>query len=138
MSSRRSRKRRKRDADHVDAIEEIGAKAAGFDFLLELAVRRADHARIHALFLVVADAREVAILQHVQQLGLQAGIELGDFVHEKRAALRRLHAAGLSGVRARESALLKTEKLALDKRAGDRRAIHLSQTDHHAKATVCG
>ena len=119
--------RRKRDADHVDAIEKIGAKSAGLDFLLQIAIGRADHARVHALFFMVADAREMAVLQNVQQLRLQAPVELGDFVQEQRAALRHFHAAGFCGVRARESAFLESKQFAFEQRAGNRRAIHFHE-----------
>ena len=58
--------RRKRDADYIDAIEKIGSEAAAFDFARQVSIRRADHAGIHALFFVVADAREMAVLENVE------------------------------------------------------------------------
>ena len=76
---------------------------------------------------MVSDAREVAVLQNVQQFGLQARVELGDLVQEKRAALGHFHAAGLCGSRAGEGALFKSEKLAFQQRAGNRRDNSLSQ-----------
>ncbi len=119
--------RRERDADHVDAVKKIGAESARLDFLLQLSVRRADYARIHSFLFVVADAREMAVLQDVQQLRLQARVELGDFIKEKRAALREFHTARFRGVRSRESAFLESEQLAFEERAGDCRAVHLHE-----------
>ena len=69
---------------------------------MQQAIRGADHARVHAPFFVIAEAREMAVLQDVQQLGLEAGVDLGNFVEEQRSALRQLHAAGFGGVRAGE------------------------------------
>ena len=71
---------RQRDGDHVDAVKKISAKAATRDFLMQQAIGGADDARVHAPFLLVADAREMTILQDVQQLCLQAGIDLRNFV----------------------------------------------------------
>ena len=75
----------------------------------------------------------MAVLEDVEQFRLQARIELGDFVHEQRAALGHFHAAGLRGISAGESALLKSEKLALDQCARNRRAI-----DFHKGSAVPG
>ena len=119
--------RRQRDGDHVDAVEKIGAKTAAGDFLMQQAIGGADDASVHAPFFVIADAREMAVLQDVQQLRLQAGIDLGNFVEEQRSALRHFHAAGLGGVRAGERALLKSEQLAFDQRCRNRRTIHLDK-----------
>ncbi len=80
--------------------------------------------RIHALFFVVADSREVSILQHMKQFGLQAGVEFGDFIQEKRAVFRHLDAAGFRGRGAGERAFFKTEKLAFQQRSGNSRAVH--------------
>ena len=119
--------RRQRDGDHVDAIEEVGAKTAAGDFLVEQAIGGADHAGVQLLFFVIADAREMSVLQNVQQLGLQAGIYLGDFVEKQRAALRHFDASGLGGMRAGEGALLESKELAFDQRSGNGGAIYLNK-----------
>ena len=61
--------------------------------MLQIAIRRADNARIQLLFLVVADSRENAVLQYMQQFRLQAGIELRNLVQEKRATVGHFHPA---------------------------------------------
>ena len=77
--------------------------------MLEAAIGRADDPRVHALFFLIPDTREMAVLQHVQQLRLQVRVELANLVQEERAALRHFHAAGLRRMRPSERTLLKTE-----------------------------
>ena len=43
---------------------------------------------------VVADALELALLEHAQQLGLQLERDLADLVEEERAAVGELEAPG--------------------------------------------
>jgi len=45
--------------------------------------------------LLAADARELAVLEHVQELGLQPQRHLADLVEEERALVGRLELAGL-------------------------------------------
>src|ERR1700751_5622498 len=116
---------RKRDTDHVDAIEKVGPEPARFDFAPQLSVGCADHARIHSFLFVVADACKMAVLQNVQQLCLQAPVELGDLIQEKGPSLRELDEAGFRGVRPGERSLLESEQLAFEQRAWNRWAIHL-------------
>ena len=70
------------EIDHVDAIKQVGAEVARSDFLFQLSIRRADHANFHLFVFLCADAAELAILKQLQQLRLQAHIELGDFIEE--------------------------------------------------------
>ena len=73
--------------------------------------------------LLAADALEPALLEHAQELGLQAERQLADLVEEQRAAVGHLEAAGLLFGRAGERALLVAEQLALDQRLGERGAV---------------
>ena len=62
-----------------------------------------------------ADALELLLLQHAQQLRLQVEPHLGDFVEQQRAAVRALERAFDALDRAGERALLVAEQRALDR-----------------------
>ena len=74
-----------------------------------------------------ADARHLAIFDHAQQPFLRRHRKRAEFVEEQRAAIGLLESprprAGGAGERAR----LMAEKLGLDQRFGQRRAVHRHQ-----------
>src|SRR5581483_2923615 len=74
-----------------------------------------------------ADALELLLLEHAQQLGLEVEPHLGDFVEQQRTAVRALERAldALDG--AGEGALLVAEQRALDESLGERGAIQLNE-----------
>ena len=78
---------------------------------------------VDAQFLRAADARERAVLQKPQQLGLQRPAHVGDLVQENRAAVGLLHAPGLLLERAGERAFLVAEQFAFEQRFRDRGAV---------------
>ena len=123
----RSRKRRHLQIHDIDAIEQILAESAVFDFRFQLAVGGADHAHFHFLVFLGADAAELAVLQQLQQLGLQAQVELGDFVEKEGAAMGHFHAPRLRSVGAGEGAFFVSEEFAFQQRAGDRRTIDFDE-----------
>ena len=61
--------------------------------LLEILVRRRDHAHIDAHRNLTADAIELAFGQHAQQPRLQLRRHVADFIEEQRAAVGLLEAA---------------------------------------------
>ncbi len=75
------------DVDHVDAVEEILAEAALGHRLRQVVVRGENDARIDAMRLIPADGFELELLQHAQQLHLQARAGGADFVEKNRAAI---------------------------------------------------
>ena len=77
-----------------------------------------------------ADALELVLLQHAQQLDLRLERQLPDFVQEDGAAVGQLEAALLLLHRAGEGAALVAEQLALDERGRQRAAVHF---DHHGR-----
>ena len=83
-----------------------------------------------------AEALELALLQHAQQLHLRAEVDVADLVEEERAALGHLEAPLLAGVGAGERALLVAEQLRLDQRVGQRRAAHLDERLLRAQRVV--
>ena len=74
-----------------------------------------------------AEAGELAVLQNLQQLGLQRGRHLADFVEQQRALVAQLELAGLGFVGAGEGAGLVAEELALQQLAGNGGAIDLQE-----------
>ena len=61
-----------------------------------------------------AEPRELAVLQHLQQLGLQRSAHLADLVEEHRAVIGELELPGLVLDGAGERAALETEELRLE------------------------
>ena len=133
MSSRRWRSGGVVQADHVEAVEQILAEAALADLACQIAVRRGDHAHVDADGLVAADALELALLQHAQQLRLRRGRDLADLVEEQRAAVGLLEAAVAARGRAGERALLVAEQLALEHAFGERAAVDAARTGRRAR-----
>src|SRR6185436_12581253 len=62
--------RRQSDWKHVEPIEQVLAKAAFLNELLEILVGGRQHAHIHGHGLIAAKAFEFALLKHSQQPGL--------------------------------------------------------------------
>jgi hypothetical protein len=95
MSSRRSRKRRQLDGHHVEPVIQIVAESAGRYLIFQILVGGGDDAGIDADGAAFADALELLLLQHAQQLDLQLGAHAGDFIEENGAAVCRLESASL-------------------------------------------
>ena len=70
-----------------------------------------------------AEAHELALLEHAQQLGLDRRRHLADLVEEQHAAVGLLDASRLGGDRAGERAALVAEQLRLEQLVGQRRAV---------------
>ncbi len=64
-----------------------------------------------------------ALLEHAQQLGLDAGRHLGDLVEEQRSRVGELEAAWPPFDRPGKGAALVTEDFVLEQRLGNRRAV---------------
>ena len=65
-----------------------------------------------------SETRELAVLQHLQELRLERRVHLADLVQEDRSMIRVLELAELPLVRPREGALLEAEQLALKQLGG--------------------
>ena len=122
---------RQRDRKDVQAIVEIAPEAAVPHLLGQVAVGRGDDADVDVDRARTAEALDLPLLQHAQQLRLQLERQLADLVEEHGAAVRQLEAADLAGVRAGEGAALVAEQLALDQRRRQRRAV-----DDHERAVA--
>ena len=119
--------RRQRDLDHVDAEVEVLAERAGGHGALEIAVGGGDDADVDVHLGQPAQPRELAVLQHLQQLGLQRRAHLADLVEEDRAVVRRLELAGLGVDRAGERAPLEAEQLRFEEVRRQRGTVDLHE-----------
>ena len=61
-----------REGEHVEAVVEVFAEAAGGDFFAQAAVGGGEHAHVERDGHAAAEALDFAFLQHAQQLRLQA------------------------------------------------------------------
>jgi len=118
------------DLDDLEPVVQILPEIAGEHHLLEIPVGGGQHAHVHRLPLVAAQTGELAVLQHVEQLGLQGRLQLRDFVQEDRAAVGLFELADPRGRRAGERTLLVAEQLALQQLGGQRGAV---DADHRVR-----
>ena len=119
--------RRDPDLDHVEPVVEVFAELVRAHRGFEVAVRRCDEPHIGPNDFLAADARELAVLQDVEQLGLQTQRHFTDLVEQQRSAVGRLELAGFLPIRAGERAFLVTEELGLEQLARQCRAIDLQK-----------
>ena len=77
--------RRQLHRDHVEPVEQILAERPVGHHSREVGMRRGDHAHVDLDRVRVADALELALLQHPQQLRLERRAHRPDFVQEQRA-----------------------------------------------------
>ena len=119
--------RRQVDRHDVEPEEQILAELSFGDGLLDIAVGGRNDAYVDAHVVLAAEARELAVLEHLQQLGLQRKAHVSDLVEEHRAVVGELELARLVLDRAGERAALEPEQLRLEQLGGQRGAIHLDE-----------
>src|SRR5262245_36174151 len=79
------------DRDHVQSIEEIGAKGALLHHLLEILVGCGDHAYVHRCHATTAaESLNLLLLERAKEFRLQFQRQVADLVQEQRAAVRVL------------------------------------------------
>ena len=86
-------------------------------------MRGRDDARVDLDRLGAADGPHLLLLQHAQQLDLQAHRHVADLVEQQRAAVRGLEQALVRAVGARERAFDVAEQLGLEQVLGHRAAV---------------
>src|SRR5262245_50781361 len=116
--------RREYDADHIEAIVQILAKAARTDQVFGSLVRRGDDTHIDPARFTCAESIDLSFLQHTQQFGLQQQRHVTDLVQKQGAAMGEFELARsrLSG--SRERATLITEQLAFEQGVRNCRAVN--------------
>ena len=128
--------RRHDDGIGVQAVVQVGAEAALLRGLLQVDVGRDDEPDVDLAGGDVADALELALLQHAQQLRLGAGGQLGDLVEEQRAAVGPLEAARPGTAGAGERTAFDAEQLRLDQVLGNRGAVDGHERTLRARAEL--
>src|SRR6185436_13872873 len=83
--------RRHLNANDVQAVEEVFAKASLGDGPLQIRVSSRDHPDIDLQRLTLADRVYLALLEEPQQFRLKLDREVADLVQEERAALGGSH-----------------------------------------------
>ena len=101
MSSGRSRSGGHVDLDDVEPVEQVLAELALLDLLLQVLVRRGDHADVHLDALVAADPLELPLLEDAEQLGLHGRRDVADLVEEDRPLVGQLEPPLAAGCRPR-------------------------------------
>ena len=95
-------------------VVEVFAEGALLHHRGEITVRRGDDAHIDFARVRAANGHERALLDHAEQLHLEGGRHIADFVHEERAAIGDLKEAGLVTDGTGECAATMTKELALE------------------------
>jgi hypothetical protein len=115
------------DRYHVEPVVEILPEGTVAHGRLQVPVRCGEDARIDPHIALAAQPRELAVLEHLQELGLQTRMHLADLVQEDGALIGILELAELPLLGSRERALFEAEELALQELRGQGGAIHLDE-----------
>src|SRR5919198_4378781 len=118
---------RKVDGDHVQAVKQVFAKKTLLHGFFQGPVGRGQYADIESSIVVAAQARELAVLQDAQQLGLRRGMHLADLIQEDGPAVGLLELAQLLALGAGESAGLVSEQFAFQQFVRDGCAVDLNE-----------
>ena len=102
------------EGDDVEAVIEIFAEAAGFDFGGEFAVGGGEDAGVEFDGLATADAFELALLEDAEEFGLELRGEFADFIEEDGAAGGGFELAGFAFDGAGEGAFFVAEEFAFE------------------------
>ena len=125
-----------RNLEDPETIIEVLAQQSLREHLIDLAVGGRDDSDIHLDGRLASGAREVAALQHAQQLHLQIGRHLGGFIEKERAAVGALEHAAMPPIGAGEAPAFVAEELALHQGGGDRAAVDRDEALPAATAQV--
>ena len=136
MSSFRSRSGGRWIGNDVQPVEQIFAERALGHHLLQIAVGGGNDAHVDLGRVRVADALELALLQHAQQLHLHARAHRPDFVEEQRALVRLLEPSLPRADGAGKRAAHVAEQLGLEQRLGNRAAVERDEPLRAPRAVV--
>src|SRR5262245_59907699 len=89
--------RRQLQPNNVDPVIRARATLPCWNFIHEIFVRGANEPRFHRPFLLIADARETAVLKKLQKLALRSQVEVRDTVEKQSAIVRQFNASRLGG-----------------------------------------
>src|SRR5262245_36880478 len=125
--------RRHLQRQHREAMIEVGAEAAVPDCLAQVAVGGGDDARAREPALGLAQALELPILDHAQELRLHLEGQLADLVEEQASVLGILEIAGLRRGGPGEGAPGIAEERRLDERGRERGAVEREKRPRAAR-----
>ena len=128
--------RRQLHGDDVQPVEQVFAELPVGHHARQVAVGRGDDAHVDLGRVRVADALELALLQHAQQLHLQRRAHRPDLVEEERPLVRLLEASLPIADRAGERAAHVAEQLRLEQRFRNRAAVERDEAVHAPRAVV--
>ncbi len=129
-------KRRHLDANDIEPIEEILAETSCLYLVFKRLVCRGDDSDIDADRIGRADAPDLAVLEHSQELHLERRRHVGDLVEEERSTVCGLEESPLLPERPCEGAANVTEELALEELLWQCRAVLRNETLVLAGAVV--
>src|SRR4051794_14625108 len=129
-------KRRQAERKDVEAVVQILAQLSGLHRFGRIDVGRGDDADVDRLFGPAAEAAELPLLQHAQQLHLRRRRHLADLVQEQRPAIGELEAALAAIGGAGERALFVAEDLALEQGLRNRGAVDRDEREAGARAEL--
>src|SRR5207237_9898239 len=109
---------------YAQAIEEIGAKISLGDLFFQGAMRGADDAHVDGDRFVATQSFDSSLFECAQQLCLDVGAHVADFVEEERAAVCLLEFSLASSRSTGKCALFMAKKLGFDEFGGKRRAVY--------------
>ena len=129
--------RRHPNREHVQPVEQIGAKGALLNHLLEVLVRRGDDSHIdRRCAAAAAQPLDLLLLERSEQFGLQFQRQVADFVEKQRAAVRGLKSTDGLCDRAGKCASLVAEEFAFEQPGGNRGAVHRHEPLVPARAGI--
>src|SRR6266849_230890 len=128
--------RRDVKGDHVETVEEILAKGAARNLLIEILIGCGDDAHVHAQSFVGPDTLEALLLEDAQYFRLRAQAHIADFIQEERSTVGFLKFPCFVLGSARKAALEMSEELGLDQLFRNCRAVHFHEGPLAAQA--CG
>ena len=111
------------DRDHLQPVVEVAAERARLDRLLQVAIGGREDADVDLDRLVRADAGDLAVFQHPQQLDLRGQGHVAHLVEEHRAAVGVFELAHPIGRGVGKRALHVAEQLALQNVLAQRGAV---------------
>src|SRR6267142_1705055 len=115
--------RRHFDREHRQPVIQVGAEIPFPDFLAQVPIGRGNYPGTGEALLRFADALELAVLEHAQELGLQLERQLADLVEEQSSIARIFEITGFVLRGAGEGALGVAEQRGLDQGWRDRGAV---------------
>src|SRR5207249_7153458 len=113
------------ERNDVEPVEQVLAKVAALDFLVQMLVGGGDNPHVHGQVAPRAERRKALLLDHAQDLGLGAQAHIADFIEEERSAAGLLEFSRFVFERARKRPLHVPEELAFDQLLGNRGAVEL-------------